>query len=119
MTNGDDALAETIRLLRVEYLGDAPERVAELWAFHERAENGDSGALDELRRALHKLAGSGGSYGFPELSAKSRAGEHEAQRLLESGAPVSAAEQKTLRSMVQGVADEFADKSARGDPAPG
>lgn len=117
MTNGEDPLAAAIRTLRVEYLKEAPLRVAELQTLLGRAEQGDGGALDELRRALHKLAGSGGSYGFAELSVRSRAGEHEAQRLLELGAPVAVSQLRALRVMVQGVADELA-AAASGEGAP-
>ena len=108
MTAPNDALLEALKLLRIEYLKDAPQRVAELRSLLAGAERGEGGALDELRRALHKLAGSGGSYGYPELSARSRAGEVEAQRLLDTHAPVSASALGTLRVMVEGVAAAFA-----------
>ena len=109
MTSPDDALKSALKALRIEYLNEAPRHVAELRALLERAERGERGALDELRRALHKLAGSGGSYGFPDVSARGRAGEHEAQRLLDAGAPPAAPALATLRGMVESVADAFTD----------
>jgi HPt (histidine-containing phosphotransfer) domain-containing protein len=108
MTSPEDALANALKALRVEYLNETPRHVAALRAPLERLEGGDAGALDELRREFHKLAGSGGSYGFPEISARSRAGEHEAQRLLATGAPLSATDLATLRAMVGSVTEAFA-----------
>ena len=107
MTSPDDPLANALKALRIEYLNGSPRQVADLRALVERAERGEAGGLDELRRAFHKLAGSGGSYGFPEVSARSRAGEIEAKRLLDATAPVSAAGFATLREMVEAVAGAF------------
>lgn len=119
MTSGDDPLAEALRQLRLEYLQDAPLRVSELWALLERVERGENRALDELRRALHKLAGSGGSYGFPDISDASRAGEQGVQRLLASGSDVSASDVDALRAMIQEVVRAFAAASAKGTSAQG
>lgn len=117
MTSSDDALADALKALRVEYLNEAPRHLASLREPMERLEHGDAGALDEVRRALHKLAGSGGSYGFPEISTRGRAGELEAQRLLAAGAPPSATDVATLRTMIESVAEAFA--AAGGSAAAG
>lgn len=119
MTSGDDALAEALRKLRSEYLKDAPLRISELWALLERVERGERRALDELGRALHKLAGSGGSYGFPGISDRSRTAEQGIQRVLASGAGVSESDLGALRSMIEDVVRAFAAASAEGTSAPG
>jgi diguanylate cyclase (GGDEF)-like protein len=79
----DDAI---LRLQR-EYLAELPaqldEMLAEIGAFRA-ARDGAAGAL---RTRFHRLAGSGGSYGFPEISEIAR----EAERWLSSGPPPSQA----------------------------
>lgn len=53
---------DQIRALRMEYLAGAVERLPamEEWLA--------AGRLDEVRSAAHKLAGSGGFYGFDAIS---------------------------------------------------
>ena len=50
-------------------------------------ETQDVGLLDELESQLHKLAGSGGSFGFAELSREARAFEIELRKRPPSGEP--------------------------------
>lgn len=78
-----DPLAEVMRSLRREYLKGAPERVRELRALLIAVQRNEHGAVDDLRRAFHKLAGSGGSYGFESVSTTSRAGEHLARAVID------------------------------------
>jgi diguanylate cyclase (GGDEF)-like protein len=67
-----DSLDEAMLELQREYLADFPERLAELRddvaAF--RAARPDAAA--SLKTRFHRLAGSGGSYGFPEISVVAR-----------------------------------------------
>lgn len=67
----NDALAE----LRREYLFDAPGRLAELRKDVAAFRAAESDAVLSLSRRFHKLSGSGGSYGFPEISEIARGGE--------------------------------------------
>jgi diguanylate cyclase (GGDEF)-like protein len=68
----DDAFLE----LQREYLDELPARLDELRtdAAAFRAGSPEAGAL--LKTRFHRLAGSGGSYGFPEISEVARATEH-------------------------------------------
>jgi len=68
----DDAFLE----LQREYLDEFPARLDELRsdAAAFRAGQPEAGAL--LKTRFHRLAGSGGSYGFPEISEVARATEH-------------------------------------------
>ncbi|HXE57280.1 MAG TPA: Hpt domain-containing protein, partial [Gemmatimonadales bacterium] len=63
-----DPLAEALRELRAEYLAEAGARLAELRRDLAAYAAGEPGAADSLKTRLHRLAGSGGSYGFPEIS---------------------------------------------------
>jgi hypothetical protein len=94
--------------LRAEYLADAPRRVAELWSSLERVQNGDPDGLGELRVLVHRIAGSGGGYGFPEVSRAAQAADDLCRGLLLRQSAVSASDAARLRELVQGVADAFA-----------
>ena len=69
-----DTFDDTYRELQVEYLGELPQMFADLRRDIEAFRNGES-VLPALRTGFHRLAGSGGSYGFPEISDLARAAE--------------------------------------------
>jgi HPt (histidine-containing phosphotransfer) domain-containing protein len=70
-----DPVDDGFRALRIEYLASLPERLEELRADLAglRSEKPDAGPALKIR--LHRLAGSGGSYGFVRLSALAREAE--------------------------------------------
>jgi diguanylate cyclase (GGDEF)-like protein len=76
----NDALAE----LRREYLLDVPGRLAELRKDVAAFRAGERDAVPSLISRLHRLSGSGGSYGFPDISEIARNGE----RWLKTETPV-------------------------------
>ncbi|HEU4828975.1 MAG TPA: diguanylate cyclase [Gemmatimonadales bacterium] len=61
--------------LRREYLAEAGSRIAELRAEVDAFRSGRPEAVASLRTRFHRLVGSGGSYGFPEISSAAREGE--------------------------------------------
>ena len=67
----DDAYRE----LQREYLAGLPSALAELRTNLEAFRRGES-VVPALKTGFHRLAGSGGSYGFPEISGIARAAEH-------------------------------------------
>lgn len=70
-----DPQARLLALTR-DYAARLPERVAELQeAGAALARRWDPVTADGLRRALHNLAGSGGSYGFATVSQHARRAE--------------------------------------------
>lgn len=75
----DDSLIQ----LQREYLAGLPVRLSEIRTGIERFRRGVEGAARALHAQFHQLAGSGGSYGFPEISAIAR----EAERWLAAGCP--------------------------------
>jgi HPt (histidine-containing phosphotransfer) domain-containing protein len=66
---------EAYRELQREYLDELPRSLAELRAALVAFRRGED-TLPALKTGLHRLAGSGGSYGFPEISEIARAAEH-------------------------------------------
>ncbi|HLS47881.1 MAG TPA: diguanylate cyclase [Gemmatimonadales bacterium] len=70
-----DQFEEVYDQLRREYLAGADARLAELRAEVESLRAGDREAASRLRARLHRLAGSGGSHGFPGISSAARDAE--------------------------------------------
>ncbi len=76
-----DKVALLLAGLRKEYLARLP---AELEALEKLAHglgdvDADRPLLDEIHQRLHKLTGSGGTFGFSDLSAQTRVLEHRVQ----------------------------------------
>jgi HPt (histidine-containing phosphotransfer) domain-containing protein len=79
-----DAVDDAFRALQVEYLASLPDRLEELRADVAALRSGKPDAGPALKVRLHRLAGSGGSYGFVQLSSLAR----EAERWLMANAGV-------------------------------
>ena len=103
----DDPLFLALRKLRAEYLAEAPAKIAELWSVFERVQSGDREATGALRTHVHRLAGSGGAYGLPDVTACARKAEQLIDRILASTAGRPAADLAQLREHLAGVADAF------------
>ena len=70
-----EEIERAFQTLRTEYLASLPARLEELRADIGDLKAGHRGATDSLKVRLHRLAGSGGSYGFVELSSIARDAE--------------------------------------------
>ena len=70
-----DDLERVMQVLRQEYLAEAPARLAELRKDSAAFRAGEADATSSLRMRFHRLAGSGGSYGFPGISEIAREAE--------------------------------------------
>lgn len=111
----DDRLAQQLRALRREYLADSTQRVDDLRRLLARLSAGERAALPDLRQAFHRLAGSGGSYGFPSVSTRSREGEGLAAGLGMAERAIAPADLEALRACVDGVAQAFVDALSTAD----
>lgn len=67
-------------------------------------DGGDRERLSELLSMFHNLSGTGGSFGFFELSRLSRRGEAVCQDLLKNQARAGSAERQTLRGLIKELA---------------
>ena len=105
--DSDDLLAQQLRQLRREYLRESATRLDELRMLRLRAAKEGAAALPDIRQAFHRLAGSGGSYGFPDVSARSREGEHLAAGLMSAGTVPSPDDLASLDRAIDGVAEAF------------
>jgi HPt (histidine-containing phosphotransfer) domain-containing protein len=71
----EDLHDDAYRELQREYLDELPNALAELRNGIEALRRGEAAAAPLLKTGFHRLAGSGGSYGFPEISRIARAAE--------------------------------------------
>jgi diguanylate cyclase (GGDEF)-like protein len=83
--SGEEQQDEALLQLQRDYLRDAPERLAELRKDLSAFRAGEPDALESLRTRFHRLAGSGGSYGFTRVTEIARGMEH---RILTPPAPL-------------------------------
>src|SRR6478752_8246144 len=70
-----DPLEEAMAGLRRDYLTESAARLLELRKDYAAVLACEPEAALSLKGRFHKLAGSGGSYGFPEVSSLARKGE--------------------------------------------
>jgi len=107
----DDDLATALRRLRADYLAAAPERIAELQTAYARVQNGEAQSLEGLSTLVHRLAGTGASYGLPAVTARAREADGACRQMIASRAPLTPDDTARLRALLQGVADAFQDAS--------
>jgi len=98
-----DPVAEALRELRREYHAESPARVAELQRGLAALSAGEDGAETGLTMLFHRLAGSGGAYGFPQVSVTAR----ELERLLRSEPHWTPARLAEVQAGIQEIADAF------------
>lgn len=104
-----DTPDEGMLALRAEYLVDATERVRELSEALGRLRARDRAALGDLQLYFHRLAGSGGRYGFPEIASRSRAAELTVCALRGADRPLERPDFADLEQHVLGIAGAFLD----------
>jgi len=100
-----DSPEESFNALRREYIAEAPGRLAELRKDIAAYRAGEPDATASLKTRFHRLAGSGGSYGFPIISDISR----ETERWLQDdpGAEPSPQALERLETAVQRLSGAF------------
>ncbi len=94
--------------LRREYLAESGSRIAELRADVDALRSGLPEAHTALRTRFHRLVGSGGSYGFPEISSAAR----EAERWLADAVPPGPDGADALDDLVDRLAVLFSEAEA-------
>lgn len=108
----DDELQRKLAELRALYLAESGERLAELWRMFARVQNGDVPAQADLCDALHRLAGTGGSYGLMTVTDHARAAERTVRAMMADARAPTAAQCAALRAQLQTLADAFASASS-------
>jgi diguanylate cyclase (GGDEF)-like protein len=95
---------EVFLALQRDYLREAPARLAELRKDLAAFRAGEPDALESLRQRFHRLAGSGGSYGFPRITDVGRAMEH---RILTPPLPVPQQDADLFEQAIQDLKVAF------------
>jgi len=112
------ALQEQLDLLRASYaarLGDRLGHIDETWAgLLKNAWDGD--AFEELHRAVHSLAGSGGTFGFPILGDAARTIEVFIKSILHD-ARIPTSPQRSQISILLDELKNAADQASNADTA--
>jgi len=82
-------LGKEFQKLRTEFRGSLPAKLRRLRSLWERidCEEPDADALEMLKRELHTMAGSAGSFGLPQVSKAAAAAEDALDGLKESSRP--------------------------------
>jgi hypothetical protein len=101
-------LNETLHTLRREYVAEASENLGRIHRLISTMETEPSGpTLDRLHRRFLGLAGSGYTYGFPEVSTLGRQGERLCAALLRTGRCASPSVLLASRAVLRGLQAEF------------
>jgi len=103
-----DPVAAALRQLRREYHAEGPSRVAELEEAFKALREGEESAETTLATLCHRLAGSGGAYGFPEVSVAARGME----QLLRSEPHWTAERLEVVAAGIRRIAEAFAGGGA-------
>lgn len=94
-------LGKEFQKLRMEFRGSMPAKLTRLRSLWTRVcGESDPDALDILKRELHTMAGTAGSFGLPQVSAAAAAAEASLDRV-ENGAVPNADLSRRIASLLQ------------------
>src|SRR5688572_10435391 len=109
-----DSWEETLRDLRAGYLRESAAKLEGLAAAidHLAADPEDDDLLNDLLRRFHAFAGSGRTYGFPQVSALGLTGETLCADLAQEGRHPAGPDFERFRGLVESLKTEFSDAGA-------
>ena len=119
-----NSFKEGLARLGAEFAGNLPARLGEIAAtrgtFVAAEVDARAAGLKELAGLAHRLAGSAGMYGYPELGAAARALNDEGKAMLNDGAPLDARAVERIAGLVDRMMASAGDAAPSGAPvAPG
>lgn len=121
MNNYDPSLPEPLRSaldeLRKDYLARWPEKHEGLESLLAQLSGtrGSGDALTNLRMEFHKLSGSGGSYGMPEITAAGREAETYVTSIIDAGGAVSQDAHRKIQEYLARLNDIFSGARRESD----
>ncbi len=95
-------LQEHLNILRQQYAGRLPERLEEIVTSWQAIRNDASQItlLPSLHRAVHSLAGSGTTFGFPGVTTAARSLENCLRSIMDSGCAVSPEQEEQVNLFI-------------------
>jgi DNA-binding response OmpR family regulator/HPt (histidine-containing phosphotransfer) domain-containing protein len=104
MSGDENILEKKLAVLRAEYAARLPENMAILNKNHDMLQAGWHLLLfQDFHRNVHKLAGEGGSYGFPELSKAAKPLDSFLLPIKERATPLSEAELAQIAGFMEKI----------------
>ena len=102
MNNTTDDTQEMLRLLRENYAARLPEKLKQIKEYWQTLEQSgwETETAQKLHALVHKLAGSGASYGFPEVSQTARDLEVYLEEILENQTSPTSNWQTEIKQML-------------------
>jgi diguanylate cyclase (GGDEF)-like protein len=111
-----EAAVDKLRALQELYTAQLPEKLAALR--RSLAASSSERGLAELHRGAHGLAGSGGTFGYPHVSAIARSLERLAAAALRTGRGLSEAEREAVAALLDALERAAWDGAPAPAPAP-
>lgn len=114
MSQDEDAIASRLDALMAEYHQQLPERIAALEGMLAAAMATDDNTrhISDMMFVLHKLAGSGATFGYDQLTVVARRWEKQLHPVVKQHGTLSRAELQSMSSM----ADELRKAAATHKP---
>ncbi|NQU62146.1 MAG: Hpt domain-containing protein [Rhodospirillales bacterium] len=114
MGSGPESLENKLAELKRAYLAALPSRIEEMVqvAASIEASLSSPGCLADLKtleHLAHKFAGSGGSFGFPDISETAEVVETAAKAMVESGTPPSPDQWQTVKDKLDSLRSAIDD----------
>ncbi|WDE12581.1 Hpt domain-containing protein [Thalassomonas haliotis] len=104
MDNKEELLKQQLQELRTSYQQELPARLAEVKALWQKITiNWSSQSLTALHTSLHRISGSAGSFGYPELGACAAKAEQLLKPYDKTDSPPDGSQLQTLTSALQQV----------------
>jgi chemotaxis protein histidine kinase CheA len=102
MTSEHDPVSDRLAALFAEYRNQLPDRMTQIELQFEavRTDPADAQRLTSLVFSLHRLAGSGATFGFDDITRIARRWEHLIQPRVKDGSAVPATELAEMASLL-------------------
>ena len=116
-SSANKEVLEKIAQARKNWADQLPEKIKEIEQTWSRLIKAwDDSLLDVLLRQLHTLAGSGGTFGFPEVSDDSRTAHKLLQKHSAAGGQLSATQKKEIDKKLQLLYQTTGEALQKGPP---
>lgn len=103
MTQHQDNINARLKELYADYRRQLPASIAHISQLFETycTQSAPSAAATELHYALHKLAGSGATFGHSEMGNIARVWEHRVAAIIEAATPITLTQQQEMRTLLE------------------